>query len=167
MSGIGERLKAHWLAQGLQLPPGVLEVHLQQFEKHFGVTLPYDIRDYFLDVNGMGGLLTYDDRLNWDDDLFRFWPLQELLRMSDEEPYKDLQVADLSSYFIFADHSVVLPAYAIRLDSARTGAHPVIACEGRGHETSIVALSFSEFAERYLEGEESRMDLSYGTPRDM
>jgi hypothetical protein len=167
MSRIGERLKAHWLAQGLQLPPGVLEVHLQQFEMHFGVTLPDDMREYFLDVNGMGGVLTHDDRLNWDDDLFRFWPLQEVQRMSDSQRYEDLKIADRFSYFIFADHSVVLPAYAIRLDSVRTGAHTVIAYEGGQHEASIVALSFSEFAERYLNGEDSRTDLSYGTPRNM
>jgi hypothetical protein len=166
MSGIGERLKAYWLAQGLQLPPGVLEVHLQQFEMHFGVTVPDDMRDYFLHVNGMGGVVTFNDRLNWEDDLFRFWPLQEVSPMSDDQGYADLQIADRSSFFIFADHSIVLPAYGIRLDSARTGDHTVIACQGRRHETSIVALSFTEFAERYLKGDDSRNDLSYGTPTE-
>lgn len=80
MTTIGQRLRAHWLAQDIQSPPGVLEVYLQQFELHFGVVLPDDMRDYFLHMNGMGGLVTPDNNLFFgDDDLFRFWPLQEVV----------------------------------------------------------------------------------------
>jgi SMI1 / KNR4 family (SUKH-1) len=164
MSEIGERLKAHWLAQGVEPPPGVPEALLQQFETHYGVTLPGDMRDYFLHVNGIGGELTDDQ------DLFRFWPLQEVLSITDDPDYQDIQVAEGPSFFIFADHSIFLPAYAIRLDSARTGDHPAIAFwwdhHDRRHEISTVARSFSEFAERYLKGDDSRFDLAYGTAKE-
>ena len=69
MTTIGERLRAHWLAQDIQPPAGVLGVHLQQFETHFGVALPDDMREYFLHMNGMGGLLTVENNLFWDNDL--------------------------------------------------------------------------------------------------
>jgi SMI1 / KNR4 family (SUKH-1) len=159
MDGIGERLKAHWLAQDLQMRPGVLEVRLQQFEAHFAVTLPNDMRDYFLHVNGR--------ELTDNDDLFRFWPIEEVSPMTGDRVYEDVQIAQESSFFIFADYCIFLPAYAIRLESGRTRDHPVIAfswddCEKR-HDVSIVAVSFSEFAEMYLKDEDSRMDLAFGT----
>jgi hypothetical protein len=166
MATISERLRAHWSAQDIEPSAGVLEVHLQQFELYFGVAIPDDMRDYFLHVNGMGGLFTLDNNLFFGDkDFFRFWPLQEVVRMSDA--YEDLPIEDPSSFFIFADHSICLPAYAIRLTASRTTGHEVIAIESNrrdGYSVSVVAYSFSEFVERYLTDETSRCRLSLGEP---
>jgi hypothetical protein len=76
-------------------------------------------------------------------------------------------VDDLSSFFIFADHSICLPAYAIRLTASRTASHRVIAIESDqsgGYSASVVARSFSEFVDRYLTDETSRNNLSLGMP---
>jgi hypothetical protein len=165
MTTIGERLRAHWLAQGIQSPPGVLEAHLKQFEMYFGVVLPDDMRAYFLHMNGMGDVFTVDNNLFWDNDLFRFWPLQEVAQAHGH--YKDLGIEDESSFFCFADHSICLPAYAIRLTASGTAAHQVIAIQSEqngGYSASVVAGSFSEFVDRYLTDETSRDCLSLGMP---
>jgi cell wall assembly regulator SMI1 len=158
MSAIGERLQAHWLAQAVTPPAGVTEDRLREFEKRFDVTLPSDMREYFLHVDGMG------EPFQWDDDLFNFRPLSQV------ESIRDLEIAleDRSWYFVFADHSIWLPAYAIRLAPSRTDSHPVIAIEfdpcQKEYEASVVALSFSEFVERYLSDWDSRNRLSLSMP---
>ncbi len=99
----------------------------------------------------------------WDTDLFNFRPLSEVESISDLE----IMLEDKSSYFVIADHSIWLPAFAIRLTPSGTGPHPVIAIESDqkgGYGLSVVAHSFSEFAERYLTDDQSRDDLSYGEP---
>jgi cell wall assembly regulator SMI1 len=155
MSTIGKRLHTHWLAQGIELPPGVTEDRLNEFETHFGVTLPADLREYFLHVDGMG------EPFKWDTDLFNFRPLSEVESISDLE----IVLEDRSSYFVIADHSIWLPAFAIRLKPSATGTHPVVAIqsdEKGGYGSTVVAGSFTEFAERYLSDETSRNDLSTG-----
>ncbi len=153
MSTIGERLRAHWLAQGIKLPPGVTDDRLKEFESRFGVALPTDLREYFLHVDGMG------EPFQWDQDLFNFRPLSEVESISDLE----IVLEDRSSYFVIADHSIWLPAFAIRLTPSATGPHPVIAIESdnkEGYGSTLVAESFGEFVERYLSDEISRNDLS-------
>lgn len=156
MSHIGDRLEAHWKTQGIKPPAGVSEGRLREFENRFSITLPPDLRGYFLRVNGMGS------RSESDDDWFSFWPIEDVVRASEE--YEDQFIEDQASYFVFADHSICLPAYAIRLASSESFLHPVIAIysDQREYRTSIVARSFSEFVERYLSDPESRMDLSMG-----
>jgi hypothetical protein len=118
-------------------PPGVTEDRLTEFETCFGVALPADMREYFLHVDGMG------EHFKWDDDLFNFRSLNDLELVNTPAS----NVADVASYFVFADHSIWLPAYAIRLTGAAAGPHPVIAIETDGMISSapIVAQSFSEF----------------------
>src|SRR5215204_2487527 len=108
MDTIAEKLRAHWAAHGVEAPAGVSEDRLKGFEDRHGVTLPADLRDYFLQVDGMGS------RSEFDDDFFSLWPLGEVVRASDE--FDDPFIDDQPSYFLFADHSIRLPAYAIRLD---------------------------------------------------
>jgi hypothetical protein len=154
---IGERLKAHWLVQGINPSPGVSEGRLREFESRYGVAFPADMRGYQLHVDGTGS------RSESDYDWFSFWPLGEIVRASDQYDEEQL-VEDQSSYFVFADHSICLPAYAIRLTPSGGGPNPVIAITGhRGnYSTSVVARSFGEFIERYLANETSRSDLSIG-----
>jgi hypothetical protein len=157
MSTIGERLHTHWLAQGLELPPGVTEDRLWEFETRVGVALPADLREYFLHVDGMG------EPFKWDAELFNFRPLSEVESISDLEIVLD----DRSSYFVIADHSIWLPAFAIRLTPSATGPHPVIAIvsvDKGGYESTVVADSFSDFVERYLIDETSRWDLATAFP---
>jgi hypothetical protein len=163
MSAIAEGLRLHWLAQGIILPPGVTEDRLREFETRLGVALPTDLREYFLKVDGMG------EPFQWDDDLFNFRPLHAVESISDLEMAFGLE--DRSWYFIFADHSILLPAYAIRLAPSRVDSHPVIAIEfepgSREYEVvEVVARSFSQFVERYLGDWKSRNRLSLSMPAD-
>ncbi len=146
MSTNVERLRAHWVAQGINPPLGVTEDRLKEFESRFAVSLPPDLRGYFLEINGMGS------RDQLDNDVFCFWPLEEVTNCNDE--FLDRFMEDQSAYFVFADHSICLPAFAIRLNSSGTGSHPVIAIysDNREYSTSPIALSFSEFVELYLAG---------------
>lgn len=151
------RLVSYWKAQGLELPGGVTEEQLRAFEAQFGVILPPDLCDYFSHVDGMGS------RGMSDDDWFSFWPLAEVLRASDDsEPF----IEDQSSYYLFADHSLCLPTYAIRLNPSGTGPNPVIAIFWHNgvYTSGVVARSFSQFVEKYLGDDDSRVALRVGAP---
>jgi SMI1 / KNR4 family (SUKH-1) len=164
MSSLGESLKLYWSARGLRFGPGVPEELPREFEARHGVRLPADMRGYFVVVNGMdawGGTNLF----GWDDDLFRFWPLSEVERASDHY-HPDRFLEDQGSFFLFADHSISLPSYAIRLTPEGEGGNAVIAIYRGGgrYETTVVADSFSGFVKRYLADESSRMDLGLGIP---
>ncbi len=75
----------------------------------------------------------------------------------------------LPGYFVFADHSIWLTAFAIRLTPSGSDFHQVIATWTRQTEypAPVIALSFSEFVEHYLAGETSRSCLSVGMPITM
>lgn len=80
MDSLGERLRAHWSAQGLIAPPGVTEERLREFESSRDVLLPRDLRAYFAVVDGMGSNDIFDH------DFFAFWPLDLVVRVSEEYP---------------------------------------------------------------------------------
>ena len=160
MTDIGDRLEAYWKTQSIEPPVGVSEDRLRQFENRFSMNLLLDIRNYFLRINGMGS------RNEVDDDFFSFGPSEDVVPASEisEEEF----IEDRSSNFVFADHSIELFSFAIHLGSSESFFHPVIAIHSDPGEyrTSMVARSFSEFVERYLFDENSRIDLSAGFPLD-
>jgi hypothetical protein len=143
MSTIGERLRAHWLARGVELPPGVTEDRLREFETRFAVVLPPDMRDDFLHVDGMG------EPFQLDDDLLHFRSLSEVKSICDAVT----GLEDPSSYFVFADHSIGTPTFAIQLTRSGTASNQVIAVdwdERGGLSVSDFSNSFGDFVERYL-----------------
>jgi SMI1 / KNR4 family (SUKH-1) len=162
MGDVGERLRCYWSAGGVKLPAGVPARRLEEFESRHGVRLPDDLRDYFLAIDGMG-----PENLNppfgWDDDLFRFFPLHQV-QPATEQFHPDLFLADQSSYFAFADHSIALPTFAIRLTADVTCGNDVLAIfsDRREYQAGRVAGSFSDFVEHYLASEGSRYTLILG-----
>ena len=76
---IGTNLKNHWLSQGLEINSGVSREELAAFESRYQVSLPSDLRDYFLTVNGMAEGVS-------DDALIRFWSLNEVKPIPEEAP---------------------------------------------------------------------------------
>ena len=50
---IGTSLKNHWLSQGIDVNPGIAKEELSAFESKYQVSLPTDLRAYFLTVDGM------------------------------------------------------------------------------------------------------------------
>lgn len=164
MSSLGEALKLYWSARGLRFCPGVPEGLLREFEARHGVWLPADLRGYFAVVNGMDAWGDANP-FGWDDHLFRFWPLSEVERASDNY-HPDRFLEDQGSFFLFADHSIGLPSYAIRLTPEDKGGNAVLAISRAGgtYDTTVVAGSFGGFVKRYLADEHSRMDLGAGLP---
>jgi hypothetical protein len=149
---LGDRLRAHWIAQGLIPPKGVSEERLHDFESRYGVRLPPDLRDYFLTVNGMWS------REEWDDDFFTFWPLDDVVPASSE--FTEDFMEDASSFFVFADHFFGAPYFAVKLTASGTsGAVIAVFADNRQYDTFPTATSFEDFGERYLESQDSRLGL--------
>ena len=139
---VGTSLKNHWLSQGVGVNPGVPKEELTAFESKYQVSLPADLRDYFLTVNGMAEGVT-------DDALIRFWSLHEVKPIPEEAPdYSDPSyIEEPESLFLFADYCIWSHAYAIRLSSSKSP-NPVIII---GDETPTRLFeSFSELVNNYL-----------------
>jgi hypothetical protein len=140
---IGTRLKNHWLSQGIEINPGVSNEELTAFESRYHVSLPSDMRDYFLMVNGMAVGVS-------DHALIRFWSLNEVKPIPEEAPgYSDPSyIRDAQSLFLFADYCIWSHAYAIRLSSSHDTSNPVTVI---GDETPTRMFdSFSELVSSYL-----------------
>jgi hypothetical protein len=158
MSSVGERLRNFWLSRGMRAHSGATEEELRKFESRHEVRLPPVMRGYFAAVDGM------DDSWGWDEDGFCFWPLHRLVRASAR--YLDWFVKDQASLFVFADHLIACPSYAIHLCPRDRPDSLILAifADNRHNETGIMADSFSEFVERYLAYDIPRIDLSAGLP---
>ena len=89
-----------------------------------------------------------------------FFPLHQV-EPATELFHPDLFLADQSSYFAFADHSISLPTFAIRLTPEATSGNVVLAIlsDRREYRVSCVGASFSDFVERYLASRGARLGL--------
>jgi hypothetical protein len=164
MSSLGERLRTYWSARGVKLPTGVPAGRLDEFESQYGVRLPDDLRVYFLAIDGMGPE-DLNPPFGWEDDLFRFFPLDEV-EPATERYHPDRFLTEQASYFVFADHSISLPTFAIRLSPVPKGGNVILAIfsDRREYRVSRVAGSFSDFVEHYLASKDSRLGLIPSEP---
>ena len=137
-----ERLRDHWAAQGVG--PGVpaSPEDIAERERRYGIRLPPDLRAYFRELNGMAR--HEDMNLEWDEDLIRFYPIEELRPLSEEWP--ETTVARAEELFVFADWSIWGWGYAVRLRGEGAAEVQVV----YGPETARVAGSFAEFLESYI-----------------
>jgi SMI1/KNR4 family protein SUKH-1 len=141
-----EMLRAKWAKSGILAAGGAGQSQIAGFEKRYGVVLPEDIRAYFANINGTKvGRLGMDD-----DDLIGFWHLDQV-RTFAEEDIADL--ADAARTFAFADQSICVYTYVVRLCGDATAPTPVIAAVGSSNVT--VSPSFLDFIERYIRGDRS------------
>ena len=140
---IGTSLKNHWLSQGIEINPGVSKRDLTVFESRYQVSLPADLRDYFLTVDGMADGAT-------DDAQIRFWPLNEVKPIPEGAPgYSDPSyIQEAESLFLFADYCIWAHAYAIRLSTNSESPNPIIII-GDEKPTEIFD-SFSALVSNYL-----------------
>ena len=140
---IGTSLKDRWLAQGLEINPGVSTEDLAAFEFTYQVVVPADLRDYFLTVDGMAEGVS-------DDALIRFWSLSEVKPITVEAPElsSPAYIEDAESMFVFADYSIWAHAYAIRLSPNTEDPNPIFVI-GSEKPTCIFD-SFSELVSSYL-----------------
>lgn len=144
-SRVADKLSQHWAAQ-LAVSRGATSESVEQFEATHHVTLPAEMRDYFLELDGMGS--------HWPNDQdakgFSFWPLalvrpaaEELSKMGMESP------PELDRHFAFADYLGLSWAYAIRLTDDPLSGNRVMLI---GKDSPVqVASSFGEFVDLYLQ----------------
>jgi len=148
MSTPYKRLIDHWTAQGLKIAAGATEEEVLSFKSQNRVILPGDLRDYFLNVNGM----VQDFENSCDQRGFAFWPLSLMTnvakecgkRSSIESAFKDPE-----RYFVFADYLQWSWAYAIRLDASSPEAGQVVHVGTL--RPKVIAGSFTEFVSLYLQ----------------
>ena len=145
MLPIGKALKQFWLRQGIKLRRGATAEDFAAFELKHNIRLPQDLREYLTNVDG------FDGSEHWmtDDEVITFLGLDEMKPLSE---YWLPEVADSSSYFVFADYSLAAHVYAIRLSSDSSDSNDVVVLYGKPVK---VARSFSEFVEGYLENNEA------------
>jgi hypothetical protein len=65
-------LVATWRAKGVRLEPPATESELAALEAAFGVKLPRDVREFYLEANGMSDL-------EYDDHEMSFWSISKIL----------------------------------------------------------------------------------------
>jgi hypothetical protein len=144
-----QKLIRHWKADGLAIAPPATEDDLMRFELLHEATLPFDVRDYFLAVNGMLQKSPHDT----DSEMFTFWPLQMMTRVTDEPglggpQWKSPTGWRPEKYFLFVDYMQSCWAYAIRLDGRAIDRGEVV--DVGTLKPRVVARSFSEFVDMYV-----------------
>jgi hypothetical protein len=142
-TNVGESLRRHWASNNVEINGGVSEAQLSAFEHKYDVTVPQELRDYFLSVNGMPSDVV-------DTEMIRFWMLEELGPLPELAPdFADPRyIENPESVFLFADYSIWAHAYAIRLTKAVTESNEIFIIGPKS--PLLLCGSFSDFVDRYL-----------------
>ena len=111
-------------------------MEIAAFESRHSVSLPDDLREYFLQVNG-----TADYPDEW---LTKFRPLEDVTPISES-----LAEDQTARYFVIADQMISAPDFAIALDNSP--APYVVRCWSLCHKLEPVSDSFSAFVRLFME----------------
>lgn len=135
------RLRDYWRGKGApSLSQPIHPDDLHAWESANGLVLPADFRQYLELANG------FDQRKDYQDQRgFNFWPLEKLSRWPDHDAGRSA-FAGVSDWVIFCDYLDRSWAYALS-----TSGHQVVLVETRDGRPKVVARSFSQFIERYLD----------------
>jgi len=145
------RLKEFLMADELLLNGGSSQANIDEFQRSNGVRIPKDLESYFVELNGTNGIYVIG--------IIRFWGIEEIQRLSKVIPRASLSddaiiqsaysepIENSNDYFLFADSQYEAQVYAIKLTEAE-GLNDVIILTGE--KPRILAKSFSEFVELYL-----------------
>lgn len=157
MSILIEQLKGYWASTGVKLGSGVAEKEIEAFEAKYGIYMPEDFRNYFRLIGGM------EKEGESDDSATSFWP-SESIKSVPERLVQFAGIPDYSRvtenlkepqfYFVFADWMMWSQVYAIRLTAKRDDENHMMWICGSEH-CYIIAKSFSEFINNYLQDPES------------
>jgi hypothetical protein len=147
-----EVVRQRWISLGVQVRAGLPDQVIADFEHRYAVRLPEDVRQFYRLMDGM--------ETNDSDDVWNcFWPLSKVgtvpEKLADWRGMPDYggierSLPDASSYFVFADHSIMLTVYAFRLTADLANPAPVVWI-GPGDTWYQMAPSFREFMRRYEE----------------
>jgi len=95
-----ERLRRHWMNQGIALRDGITIAQTAEFESTHGIILPDDFREYLLSIS-------WPEDYEMDDLTISFWTIN---RIKDEYPL-------FQPYLPFADFLINSNEYAIKSQS--------------------------------------------------
>src|SRR4051794_35422075 len=106
------RIVEYWRRSGIGIRPGAAVAEIESFQLKYSVVLPTDVLEYLLIVDGSSdGFM--------DDDLYRFWPLSEIIPVHEElDERNGVVYPDRFAYpdcFVFADHLISSWLYAVKL----------------------------------------------------
>ncbi|GAB3635036.1 hypothetical protein GCM10027422_06260 [Hymenobacter arcticus] len=142
-------LKAIWEQRKIRSEWTASESGILKFETDRNVKFPEDLRSYFNLVNGMDGEV--------DDDFYEFYSLNKIKDVVTQlgeyhgiPRHSDIlhEIEHAEMCFVFADYSISLIVYAIRLSNVNTAKNEVYAICGGIHK--VIAESFSDFISLYL-----------------
>jgi hypothetical protein len=137
-----------WRDAGLHIRPGVQPSAIEAFETRYQVTLPTDMRDYFLTIDGM------EDEL--DPGYNRFWPLHLVKPVEDELTERHQDRFAYPGCFVFVDHCIWCLAWAARLGPKPSRVSgPVFQVTASDIPGRRIAPSFTVFVEMYLADQDS------------
>ena len=146
MTSVLDALIGHMKRQDIARGPTVTAREIAAFESRHDVRLPEDVRAYFIHLNGC----EFGHDGPWDDQLLSFWHLSQLRPLSVEFPQHSIR--DGERFFAFADYSIDVHCYAIRLSADNSDSTPVAVLYDEFLVT--VAPSLTAFFERYLVGDQ-------------
>lgn len=147
-------IKQLWDLENINSVINVNEENINSFTRTYGLIIPNDIREYFMEINGTNE--------NYDGRFFKFYPFSQFKSIDDHfnnwEGVPNYNAAknvirDSQNCFVFADYMCYTFSYAIRLYPKEMKVNEIyIIC---GDEYKFIASSFSEFAELFVLSEES------------
>jgi hypothetical protein len=147
MESIWRQLIEPWRLQNLPIQKVCREEDILCFETRQKITLAPDIREYFLNVNGMTPYFPgYQD-----GEGFSFWPLENVRTLAEENDSSDrgyLRIAERDSFFLFSDYLDWSWAYAVKILPGSCDAEGIylLCC----NNPIRIADSFSDFMRMYL-----------------
>jgi len=144
-----DRLAKHWNLTDVTPDARATGNAIAAFENQFALTLPPDVRAFYERFSGL---------LDMDDDLNRFWPIDELNTVpAIVEPYSGLpnysgianRLPEAERYFAFADHSIWVHIYALHLADPPDSDTSIVWIAD-GNTFDIISDTFVGFWELYL-----------------
>jgi SMI1 / KNR4 family (SUKH-1) len=143
------RLKSIWEEKKIRSEWTVSESDILKFETDRNVKLPEDFRSYFKLINGM------DEEV--DNDFFEFYSLNKVDDVvnllgnygTPRHGESIVRIRNPKNCFVFADYSINLIAYAIRLNDVDSKRNEIYAICGDVYK--IIAESFLDFISLYLD----------------
>lgn len=151
---IFDRLAKQWDDAGVARNVGASVKTITAFELRHHISLPVDVRRFYSRFNGT---------LETDTAFIAFWPLEEIdtvpEKLADYAGIPDYSkitdsLPDADDYFVFADHSIWVNVYAIRLKGKHSAKAPVLWIAD-GCTFATMSESFSDFWLRYMDDPDS------------
>ncbi|MDA7928498.1 SMI1/KNR4 family protein [Mariniblastus sp.] len=144
---LANQLVSRWQDDGIAIADGVSIAAVEDFQQKYNVILPSDFHAYLTVINGMGEPFTCDNNM------FSFWPIEQIESVADHFPKRTANVIDAKRYFMFSDHSISLPTYAIKLSNNRSDPTPIatVFSDFGAFDLEGFCDSFTDFVRLYLD----------------